>query len=72
MGDSVKFAGIYFCIVLGALVGGIFAAWVAVTLWVAYFDGWSYLFGNSAVANAGYLLSVLFIGLLAFIQSIKD
>ena len=72
MGETAKFAGIYFCIVVGGVVGGIFAAWVAVTLWVAYADGWSYLFGTSPAADAGYLLSILFIGFITFIQSIKD
>ena len=70
--DNVKFAGVYSCIFAVGFGGGIFAAWVAATIWVAYADGWLYLFGYSPLANAGYLLSLLFLGVLTFIQSIKD
>jgi len=69
---AVKFAGIYSCIFVVGFGGGIFAAWVAATIWVAYSDGWAYIFGNSALANAGYLFSLLFLGVLTFIQAIKD
>jgi len=70
--DNVKFAGIYTCIVLVGVGGGIFAAWVVVTLATAYTDGWTYIFGGGTLSDFGYCLSLLYAASLLLIQSIKD
>ena len=70
--EMVKFAGIYSGIVLVGFFGGCLAAWVTITIGVAFLDGWVYLFGNSSASRAAQILTMVFVAMLTFIQSIKD